>query len=98
MTTNILTIEAIGDSTGIVLPEELMKTLQWQQGDHLLIERINGGVTLSADKKFAHQTAQAHTVMHQDRTILRDLDDGVMRKAEAFDARSKSTKPPYRRP
>ena len=74
MTTESLTIRAIGNSSGVVLPKELLDGLNLKQGDKLFISKISDGFVLRQfDEVFAKQMEVARGIMHQDRAILREL-------------------------
>lgn len=74
MTTESLTIRAIGNSSGVVLPKELLDGLNLKQGDKLFVSKIPDGFVLRQfDEVFAKQMEVARGVMHQDRAILREL-------------------------
>ena len=65
----------VGNSTGIVLPKEVLARLRVEQGDELhLVERPNGEFTLGKyDPDFARAMKLAEEIMHEDRDILRVL-------------------------
>jgi putative addiction module antidote len=65
----------IGNSTGIVLPKDILARLRVAQGDELhLVEKPNGEFTLGKyDPKFAEAMRMAEEIMHEDRDILRAL-------------------------
>ena len=74
MTTEALTIRAVGNSSGVLLPKELLDSMNWRQGDRLFVTRTADGVTLRAfDEGFATQMNVAREVMRKDRMILREL-------------------------
>ena len=74
MTTEALTIRAVGNSSGVLLPKELLDAMNWRQGDRLFVTRTADGVTLRAfDEGFAKQMNVAREVMRKDRMILREL-------------------------
>lgn len=74
MTTEALTIRAVGNSSGVLLPKELLDSMNWRQGDRLFVTRTADGVTLRAfDEGFAKQMNVAREVMRKDRMILREL-------------------------
>ncbi len=65
---------AIGNSTGIVLPKDLLAQLRLSEGDRLTITEIPGGVALrSYDPEFESQMAAAEAIMREDKDILREL-------------------------
>ncbi len=67
-------LTTIGNSTGIILPKELLEKLRVQKGDSLhVLETPNGIELTSFDPEFARQMDVAETVMREDRDILRRL-------------------------
>ena len=65
---------AIGNSTGVVLPKELLERLRLAQGDRLTITETPDGVALRAyDPEFERQMEAAERIMRDDRDILREL-------------------------
>ena len=65
----------VGNSTGMILPKEVLARLRVAQGDELHItERPNGEFTIGKyDPEFARAMALAEEIMHEDRDILRVL-------------------------
>lgn len=65
----------IGNSTGIVLPKDILARLRVGQGDELhLSEKPNGEFTIGKyDPDFAEAMRLAEEIMHEDRDILRVL-------------------------
>jgi putative addiction module antidote len=65
----------VGNSTGILLPKEVLARLRVEQGDELhLVERANGEFTIGKyDPEFARAMELAEEIMHEDRDILRVL-------------------------
>lgn len=69
-----LTIRAIGNSSGVVLPKELLELLNVKQGDKLFVIRTPEGIALKPyDEDFAEQMDLAREIMREDRNILREL-------------------------
>ena len=69
-----LTISAIGNSSGVVLPKELLELLNVKQGDKLFVMRTPEGIALKPyDEDFAEQMDLAREIMREDRNILREL-------------------------
>jgi putative addiction module antidote len=67
-------VTTVGNSTGIVLPRELLEKLRVQKGDLLHVLETPGGIELTAfDPEFARQMDVAERVMRQDRDILNRL-------------------------
>jgi len=74
MSTESLTIRAIGNSSGVVLPKELLDSLNLAQGDRLFVTRAQDGITLRPfDDTFAQQMTVAREVMRRRRNVLREL-------------------------
>jgi putative addiction module antidote len=65
----------IGNSTGAILPKDVLARLRVEQGDQLyLTEAPDGSFRLSAyDPEFARQMEAAEEIMREDRDILRAL-------------------------
>jgi putative addiction module antidote len=74
MSSEALTIRAIGNSSGVVLPKELLDSLSLTQGDRLFVTRTADGFVLRPyDAQFAEQMAVAREVMKRRRHVLREL-------------------------
>lgn len=65
----------IGNSTGAILPKDVLARLRVEQGDQLyLTESSDGSFRISAyDPEFARQMELAEEIMREDRDILRTL-------------------------
>lgn len=65
----------IGNSTGAILPKDVLARLRVEQGDQLyLSEAPDGSFRLSAyDPEFSRQMEAAEEIMREDRDILRAL-------------------------
>jgi len=65
----------VGNSTGVVLPKEVLGRLHVDRGDQLfLTEGPDGSFRISAyDPEFARQMEMAEQIMREDREILRAL-------------------------
>ncbi len=65
----------IGNSTGIVIPKDVLARLRVVQGDEIhFAEKPNGEFTLGKyDPAFAAAMDMAEEIMHEDRDILRVL-------------------------
>jgi len=70
-----LKLIAVGNSTGMVIPKEILALLRVGRGDALYVtEGPNGSIRLSPyDPEFARQMEMAETIMRDDREILRAL-------------------------
>jgi putative addiction module antidote len=74
MSSEALTIRAIGNSSGVVLPKELLEAMNVQQGDRLFVTRTPDGIVLRPyDEQFAKQMTVAREVMRRRRNVLREL-------------------------
>ncbi len=74
MSSQALIIRAIGNSSGVVLPKEILDSLNVSQGDKLFVTRTPDGVVLRPfDDKFAKQMEAARDVMKRRRNVLREL-------------------------
>lgn len=72
--TRKLKLTAIGNSTGVVLPKELLEKLRVQRGDELMVLETPDGITLTPfDPEFARQMEVAERIMREDRDLLRKL-------------------------
>jgi len=72
--TRKLRLTAIGNSTGVVLPRELLEKLRVQRGDELMVLETPDGITLTPfDPEFARQMEVAERIMREDRDLLRKL-------------------------
>ena len=69
-----LKVTTVGNSTGVVLPKELLQRLRVKKGDKLyVLETPNGIELVPYDPEFAHQIETAERVMREDRDVLRKL-------------------------
>ncbi|WP_260703267.1 AbrB/MazE/SpoVT family DNA-binding domain-containing protein [Edaphobacter flagellatus] len=67
-------IMAIGNSSGIILPKEVMARLHVERGDHVFIVETPNGVELTPyDEDFAETMEIARNVMRENRDVLRKL-------------------------
>lgn len=72
--THKLKLVAIGNSTGVILPKELLHRLRVSRGDELTVLETPDGITLTGyDPEFARQMEVAEKVMREDRDLLREL-------------------------
>lgn len=72
--TRKLKLTAIGNSTGVILPRELLEKLRVERGDELMVLETPDGIKLTAyDPEFAEQMDVAETIMREDRDLLRKL-------------------------
>ena len=64
----------IGNSTGVILPTEILARLRVSQGDQLSVVETNGGLELRAhDSEFEQQMDVARSVMKRRRGALHEL-------------------------
>ena len=69
-----LRLTAIGNSTGVVLPKEILARLRVEKGDALYVLETRGGIELTPyDPEFARQMDLAEEIMHEERDVLRKL-------------------------
>ncbi|MCC4602395.1 AbrB/MazE/SpoVT family DNA-binding domain-containing protein [Xanthomonas campestris pv. badrii] len=69
-----LKITAIGNSSGVILPKELLARLRLGKGDELYALETPDGIKLTAfDPTLAAQMDVAEQVMRQDRQVLNKL-------------------------
>jgi len=67
-------VTTVGNSTGIVLPKEVLARLRVEKGDTLYVTETPDGVQLSPyDAEFARQMETGRKVMRQYRDALRKL-------------------------
>jgi putative addiction module antidote len=69
-----LKLTTVGNSTGVVLPKEILQRLRVERGDTLYVTETPNGIELTAyNPGFAAQMEQAERVMREDRDVLRKL-------------------------
>lgn len=69
-----LRLTRVGNSTGVVLPRELLDRLHVDRGDLLYLVETPAGVELTPyDPEVAAQMEIAEEVMREDRDVLRKL-------------------------
>ncbi|MFP4208133.1 MAG: AbrB/MazE/SpoVT family DNA-binding domain-containing protein [Wenzhouxiangella sp.] len=72
--TRKLKLTTVGNSTGVVLPKDLLEKLRVQRGDELMVLETPDGITLTPfDPAFAAQMDVAERIMREDRDLLRKL-------------------------
>ena len=70
----VLKLKAVGNSTGVILPKEVLTKLQVEKGDDLYVVETPDGITLTPyDPEFEHQMEAARKIMKKRRTVLREL-------------------------
>jgi len=69
-----LKLVKIGNSTGVILPKELLAQMRLEQGDEIYASEAPYGVRLSAtNPDFTKKMEKAEQIMREDRDILREL-------------------------
>lgn len=64
----------IGNSTGVILPKDVLAHLNLAQGDEVsVVKQVDGIALKSADPDFDKQMATARDVMGRYRNALREL-------------------------
>jgi putative addiction module antidote len=72
--TRKLKVSAIGNSTGVILPKDVLERLRVSRGDELMVRETPDGIVLSPyDPELARQMEVAEKIMREDREILRKL-------------------------
>lgn len=73
-TTLALKVTQIGNSTGVILPKEILARLNVTRGDTLFVTETPDGVALHPhDAEFEAQMAMARDIMKEYRDVLREL-------------------------
>ncbi len=69
-----LKVTAIGNSTGVILPKELLEKLRVSRGDELMVHETPDGIVLSPfNAEIAQQMEVAEQIMRRRRNLLRKL-------------------------
>ena len=69
-----LKLTAIGNSTGVILPKEILERLHVDKGDTLYVLETANGIELTPyDPDFEKQMQAAERVMREDRDVLKRL-------------------------
>ena len=69
-----LKLQAIGNSTGVILPKEVLSRLRVSRGDRLYLQETSDGIELTSyDPEVAAQLDAAERVMREQRDVLRKL-------------------------
>ena len=69
-----LKITTVGNSTGVVLPKDVLEKMKVSKGDFLyLVEEQDGYKITPYDKEFIEQMEQAEEIMREDRDVLKVL-------------------------
>ena len=69
-----LKLTTVGNSTGVVLPKEILQRLRVDRGDTLFVLETPNGIELTPyNPELASQMEAAERVMREDRDVLRKL-------------------------
>lgn len=69
-----LKLKAVGNSTGVILPKEVLAKLHVEKGDSLYVVETANGIELTPyDPKFERQMNAARKIMKKRRGVLREL-------------------------
>ncbi|MBF0247265.1 MAG: AbrB/MazE/SpoVT family DNA-binding domain-containing protein [Alphaproteobacteria bacterium] len=69
-----LKLKAVGNSTGVILPKEILAKLKVEQGDSLYVVETPDGIELTPyDPEFERQMDAARQIMKKRRGVLREL-------------------------
>jgi putative addiction module antidote len=69
-----LKLTAVGNSTGVVLPKEILQRLRVNRGDVLYVIETPRGIELTpCNPEFTGQMEVAERAMREDRDVLRKL-------------------------
>jgi putative addiction module antidote len=69
-----LRLITVGNSTGLVLPKELLERLRVEKGDTLHVVETENGIELTPyDPEFAEQMDTAEKIMRRHRDVLKRL-------------------------
>ena len=69
-----LKVTTVGNSTGIVLPKELLEKLRISKGDTLTVTETTRGLELTPyDAGFSEAMDLAEEIMREDRDVLKKL-------------------------
>ena len=70
---SVLKITYIGDSVGVILPDEILERLRVKRGDALYAVETKNGIELTANNPATEQMEVAERVMREDHEALRKL-------------------------
>jgi putative addiction module antidote len=72
--TRKLKVSAIGNSTGVILPKDMLERLRVGRGDELMVRETPDGIVLSPyDPELARQMDVAEKIMRKRRNLLKKL-------------------------
>ena len=70
----VLKLKPVGNSTGIILPKEILTKLHVESGDSLFVVETANGIELTPyDPEFERQMVAARKIMKKRRAVLREL-------------------------
>lgn len=65
---------AVGNSSGIILPKEMLARLKVEKGDTVYVSETPTGLNITPyDAEFSAQMEAAREVMRENRDVLREL-------------------------
>jgi len=74
MSLGTVKLVTVGNSTGVILPKEILQRLRADKGDTLYVLETPNGIELTPyDTEFATQLEVAERVMREDRDVLKKL-------------------------
>ena len=69
-----LKLKAVGNSTGVILPKDVLSKLNVEKGDSLFVVETPNGIELTPyDPEFEGQMEMARKIMKKRRAVLREL-------------------------
>ena len=69
-----LKVTTVGNSTGVVLPKEVLARLNVEKGDNLFLTDATDGYRITAyDPDFERQMSLVRRVMNERRNVLKEL-------------------------
>ncbi len=72
--TATLKLTTVGNSTGVILPKEILEKLRASKGDIVFVTETKDGIELTPyDPVVEHQLEIAERVMRKHRSVLRKL-------------------------
>jgi putative addiction module antidote len=69
-----LKVTTVGNSTGVVLPKEVISRLKLEKGDVLYLTETPDGYKITPyDEEFAQQMEATERIIRENRDVLREL-------------------------
>lgn len=69
-----LKLTTVGNSTGVILPKEVLEKLRVSRGDKIYLVEDQDGYRLTPyDEEFVKQMEAAESIMREDRDVLKVL-------------------------